>query len=249
MKKTCNLLILLSLFGLLLLPSCKQPEGYGGTSHIRGTIQVHYYDTSFSVLLFEQAAQDEDVFLSFGESNIVDDDVETSYSGEFAFEYLFPGNYKIYYYSLDPNAHHLEKVEFIIPVELKRGEDLDLGELILYKTKDWDEGYAIIKGQVLEINYRSESVYPNHMLIKDTTYAQEAVVYIVHGNNLTYDDRIRTQHDGRFAFPNLIKGNYLVYLYSEDLSGSIQDICLEFPVSILEETEIIDLGIIYIDNI
>ncbi len=248
MTRIFLILALFLSFGIMIT-SCTPDEGYGGTASIRGNIQVHFYDTAFQVLQWEQPAQDESVFINFGGSTTVGDEVETSYTGDFLFDQLFPGTYTIYYYSQDPESGHREKVEKTYELSLKNGQETDLGQLILYDTRDWDEGYATIHGQILQVNYREESVYPDHMLIQDTIFAQELEVYLVHGNHGSYDERIRTHPDGTFTFPNLLKGSYRIYFYSDNLNGSNESIPIELSVLITNDFETVDLGIHYINHL
>ncbi|HPR33827.1 MAG TPA: hypothetical protein PLK12_17125, partial [Prolixibacteraceae bacterium] len=91
----------LGLSGLVFLLSCSQPEGIGGNSHIKGNLWIYYYNDDFSQLVFDEPmpAKDEDVFLLFGDKTTIGEDATTSYTGEFEFNYLWPGTYTIYYYS------------------------------------------------------------------------------------------------------------------------------------------------------
>ena len=41
-------------------------------------------------------------------------------------------------------------------------------------------------------------------------------VYIIYGENGQYNDVVRTGAEGKFEFTNLTKGNYEVYVFSED---------------------------------
>jgi len=48
---------------------------------------------------------------------------------------------------------------------------------------------------------------------------EEKKVYIMYGDNEYFSDRVETHYDGSFRFPNLRKGDYKVYTYSDDESG------------------------------
>ena len=43
-------------------------------------------------------------------------------------------------------------------------------------------------------------------------------VYLIYGDNETYNDRVRTGPNGDFEFTYLTKGTYSVYVYSKDSS-------------------------------
>lgn len=234
---------------IIALQSCNQPEGEGGTASIKGKITVKYYNDDFSILLSEEPAFDENVFISYGRNGFSHDETETGYNGLFRFDYLFAGDYQIFYYSLNPTDPSAGEQPVVVDFSLASGQEHNLGEMYLNRIKDWDEGNAIIKGQIYLINYKNESVWPNYMIVKDTSYAQDVDVYMVYGNHLQFDERIRTMDDGSFAFTGLIKGNYRIFVYSEDLSGATQMIPVERTASITQDFQETDLGIIYIEQL
>ena len=78
---------------------CKKVEGPGGSSTIKGKVFIQKYSTSGN-LISEYFAQDEDVYLIYGNTDtFYDDDVKTSYDGTFEFNYLQKGDYKVFVYS------------------------------------------------------------------------------------------------------------------------------------------------------
>ncbi|MBN2236398.1 MAG: hypothetical protein JW729_02490 [Bacteroidales bacterium] len=236
------------LFIVLFTFSCTKTEGYGGRASISGTIVEQVYNDDFSLLIDEKKAMDEDVFIIFDNHETVNDKVVTNYEGKFAFEQLFPGNYKIYFYTQDPNSAYQNDIELLIDVDLAKNEQLDLGELIKKISIEYDKGSAKIKGRVYLINYYNSSNYPN-LIVKDTSLAQDHDIYLTYGNHLYHDDKIETSFDGTFAFQNLIKGNYRIFLYSEDVQGNTADIVITKEVQITSEFEAIDLGDIYIEQL
>jgi len=247
MSRIALLLSLLLTAGIF--SSCQPDEGYGGNSFIKGNLTIRYYNDDFSQLLYEEPAGDEDVYILFGENESNGDNTKTSYLGAYSFSWLLPGDYQVVYYSVDSTKSYLDEQPVVINATLSRDENLDLGNHFIYKTKDWNEGGATIKGQVFLINYKSESIWPDYMLVKDTSYAQDIDIYLVYGNHLQYDERIRTMQDGSFAFPNLILGDYKIFLYSEDLSGATEYKVIEKNITITEEMQLIDLGIIYTEKL
>ena len=88
--------------------------------------------------------------------------------------------------------------------------------------RDIDDGTSSISGTVFKIKYWTSSIPPyDSNDIKDITPAQDYDVYIVYENDITYFDRTRTNYNGVFEFSNLIKGNYRVFVYSDDVLGGI----------------------------
>lgn len=229
------------LAGLLLLAcACSQEEGIGGSCKISGTIVERVYNDDFSLLLEKRAPVDEDVFLAFGSENAVGEDTKTGLNGEFEFNYLWPGNYTLFYYSED-SLYSKEEVARTIDITLSGKEKLKLDTLYIDRTRDWDEGNATIFGKVMVTNYKNSSSWP-YLEEKDVTPAQEQEVYITYGNHPFYDERTRTQDDGTFYFRNLIKGTYRIFLYSEDVTGGTAYITKEYYVTIDEDMQEVDLS-------
>jgi len=237
------------LFTLLISgTSCVKNEGAGGTGSISGTLFEQYYSEDFSSLIYEKPAVDEEVFALFGEDNVLGDRTFTSLTGKFRFDFLYPGRYYIYYLSKDSTTILDEDREKIYLVDLDRGEEADLGRLTMLTLLDYDDGAAVIKGVVKVINYVNESSWPN-LVIQDIAYAQEQEVYLTYGENDFYEDRIRTKFNGYFEFSHLIPGNYLVFLYSDDVTGQTENVVLKFEVSITEFDQVVDLGEITIEKL
>ena len=245
---TKNTTISLLLLTLIFFAGCTKDEGYGGNSHIKGKLIEKVYNDDYSDLIYEQRGIEEDIYIVFEGNGIISDKTTTGYDGSFEFEYLFPGKYQIYYYSDDIHSPYGENTEVVLDIELEKNETYDLGELIKINSIEYNEGSASIKARVFLINYLNSSVYPN-LIVKDTSLAFDQEIYIIYGNHATYDDRIRTNYDGTFYFGNLIKGNYKVFLYSEDISGATEDIVIMNEVTITNEFDEIDLGDIYIEQL
>lgn len=235
--------------GALVFTSCTQDEGIGGNSHIKGVLIEKFYNKDFTVFQYELPAKDENLFILFGENNVVGDDAETSFTGNFQFNYLWPGNYQLYYFTDDTTKVSTEQTEIIHTITLEKNQEVDLGTIYTYKALDWDEGFAKIRGKVMLINYRNESQYPN-LEIKDVSPAQELEVYMTYNNAEFYTERIRTHKDGTFEFNHLLKGSYSVYVYSEDvITGKTELIVKETKVDITELEQTVVLDDIYIEKI
>lgn len=81
-------------------------------------------------------------------------------------------------------------------------------------------GHSTIKGKVYKIN-----VYPEIIKSSDGTYkfrqdtipAADEDVYIIYGGDQEdfYGDDISTDKEGKYSFKYLVKGNYVVYAYSD----------------------------------
>lgn len=80
------------------LISCSKEAGEGGTSSIQG--KIFGYDVNTSGIVTDSAyVQDARVYISYGDGTTVDDDVRTSYTGEYIFRGLRKGKYTIFVYS------------------------------------------------------------------------------------------------------------------------------------------------------
>ena len=240
--------VLLSLLLVLLAVSCEKSEGLGGTGSISGTISEQFYNDDFSLLIHEKPAVDEEVFIVFGDKEELGSRVRTNDLGQFSFKYLYPGDYRVFFISEDSAAVLDMEVEKQYELELDRGEELDMGTLEKLTTLDFDDGTAMIKGVVRVIDYVDLSTWPN-LVVDKIYYATEQEVYLTYHNHTFYDERIRTQTGGVFEFRGLIPGDYLVFLYSDDVTGESDKVTLEFEVTIEDLEQVIDLGEITIEKL
>ena len=234
---------LISVILLFSLISCEKPAGLGGKSEIKGIVTVKSYDAQFRVFQASYPAADEDVYIIYGDGETNSDDVKTSYNGFFSFPYLSKGNYKIFVYSDDSlTGSPSGKIHIEREVSLNSNDEkYDLGELVIYKTLDIDDGDAKIEGRVLQVNYANDFYY-----IIDTTNAQELPVYLRYEDNPEYIERIRTLNDGTFAITNLIKGHYTLLVYSEDTNGGTENIGIIRNPHIEALEQIVNVGDIFI---
>lgn len=84
---------------VLILSSCNKIEGEGGTSSISGRLIVEDYNGS-GVFQSSYFGADEDVYIIYGKDNtVVGDKTTTSFDGSYRFDYLTPGDYKVFAYS------------------------------------------------------------------------------------------------------------------------------------------------------
>ncbi|TFH26281.1 MAG: hypothetical protein E4H10_07430 [Bacteroidia bacterium] len=228
--------------------SCEKSEGLGGTGSISGTVKEQYYNDDYSLLIYEKPAVDEEVFIVFGDEKALGNRVRTNMHGQFMFKYLYPGKYEVYFLSGDSASVLDLDVELSWTVELGKGEDLNLGELVKMTPLDFDDGTAMIKGRVKVIDYVDASAWPN-LVIEKTYYGTEQEVYLTYGDHAFYDERIRSQFDGTFEFGGLIPGNYLVFLYSDEVTGESDKVALKFEVSVTGLEQLVDLGEIVIEKL
>jgi hypothetical protein len=245
---SCARSIVISFLFVLFIVSCEKSEGLGGTGSISGTISEHFYNDDFSLLIHEKPAVDEEIFIVFGDQKELGNRVRTNDMGQFSFKYLYPGDYRVYFISEDSTSVLDMEVEKRYEVQLDRGEELKLGTLEKLTTLDFDDGTATIKGVVRVIDYVDLSTWPD-LVVEKIYYATEQEVYLTYHNHTFYDERVRTQTGGVFEFRGLIPGNYLVFLYSDDVTGESDKVALEFQVTIEEPMQVIDLGEITIEKL
>ena len=88
-------LCLAAVWCALTLASCSKEEGEGGLATIRGKVYGYDYN-SMGVLHDSGYVGGVRVYISFGDHTWVDEDTRTSSSGEFAFQGLQEGSYKLF---------------------------------------------------------------------------------------------------------------------------------------------------------
>ncbi len=88
------------------------------------------------------------------------------------------------------------------------------------KKEAGEGGNSSIKGSVQAI---SRLIVTNPNTGVDTLAASDRDVYILYGDNITLGDRIRTNYKGEFEFKYLRPGDYTVYVYSDDTTGTVNE--------------------------
>ena len=86
------------LMGMMLF-SCQPDEGVGGFHSINGKVITLEIDENTLDTLDQYGSPDIRVYLTYGDNEIYDDDTRTQFDGQYKFEYLFPGIYKVYAYT------------------------------------------------------------------------------------------------------------------------------------------------------
>lgn len=66
-------------------------------------------------------------------------------------------------------------------------------------------------------------------------------VYIIYGDDISYGDRTRANYEGRFEFKYLRKGDYKVYVYSDDTTLAGTKAIIK-NVTINKNKETVDAG-------
>lgn len=87
--------------------------------------------------------------------------------------------------------------------------------LISCNKEEGEGGNSVITGKVFS------KVYNNSLTqMIDSYYKPDVDVYLVYGDNETYNDDFKTDRDGTFRFEYLRKGNYKIFAYSVDNTGA-----------------------------
>ena len=135
MRKTLNL-SLLSLIFVFLASSCEKDPGEGGNSAISGKVYIREYNKSFTTLVAEYFAPDEDIYIIYGDGTASNDDLKTGPNGDFIFRYLRPGKYKLYAYSADSAGISASgTIPVYMDVEItKNKQTIDAGTIIILKN-------------------------------------------------------------------------------------------------------------------
>ncbi len=122
----CLLLVL-----SFLMSSCS--EGKGGTAGITGLVVFQEYDL-YGNLFREYPAQEQRVFLVYGQDSVVSDDTRAHFNGRYRFDFLRKGQYTVYAYSdcpLCPGGSEAVAIDLEIS---KSGELVEAP--IIYLLKD-----------------------------------------------------------------------------------------------------------------
>ncbi|MFC2112432.1 hypothetical protein ACFLTA_04115 [Bacteroidota bacterium] len=106
-------------------------------------------------------------------------------------------------------------------------------------------GRGVIKGQVIQ------QTYDRGFRVQQSEFpAADEDVYIIYGSGQTISDDRSTTPEGRFEFQYLSKGDYRIYVYSEDSTGESASgmIPVERSVNLSSNKQEVDLGEIFISR-
>ncbi len=222
--------------------SCTK-EGPGGNSTITGKVTVQLFDKGFRVSQGSYPAADKDVFIIYGNGNSVSNHTKTSADGTFQFWYLTRGDYRVFVYSEDPSdPSGSNTVEVPVSIPTNHSE-VNAGEIFIKKSLNIDEGQALIKGKVYQVNWAKGFAY-----IIDTTFAYDEPVYLIYENDETYSDRVRVLDDGTVAFPHHLMGKYRLLVYSQDRSDNGALVPKTVNVEVTQPAQVLDFGSLFIDK-
>lgn len=102
---------------LFLFNSCKKEEGRGGQATISG--KVYAYDVNKNGIRVDSGyIAGVRVYISYGNSNAVDDDTRTSFDGSYSFEWLNKGDYKVWVVSDDCTGCPLNQGSDVVNVKV-----------------------------------------------------------------------------------------------------------------------------------
>ena len=115
---------------------CKKEAGEGGTSTITGKVTVRDYNGSFPFFYETYPAQDEDVYIIYGDATTgYDNRTRTSYDGTYRFDFLRKGDYRIFVYTDDTlNIFSLAQQPVISEVQIDKNKTtVEVPEVIIVK--------------------------------------------------------------------------------------------------------------------
>ncbi len=135
MKNNITVSIIILMFTFI---SCKKEEGTGGRYSIKGKIFIMDYNSTFSTLKGSFYAQNESVYIIYGDDATYGDNQKTNYDGTYEFKYLRKGKYTIYAYSDTSTSYAGSQMTSTvltkkIEVTLSGDKTVELTDLILYK--------------------------------------------------------------------------------------------------------------------
>lgn len=220
-------LIGLLCMGLLMMVSCNQNAGEGGTGTIQGYVKlINHPDDDYTLPADTMDAAKTDVFIVYGNADFYGDDVETDDKGFYKFKLLTQGNYTIFSYSTLPSG---ERVPVTASVSLGKGETAYVPTIYIHQGKAY--GTSIVKGKVYALYYHNETY-------RGQGWAYEHRVYIKNLGDLYHFDDVRVGLDGVFAFQKLQPGDYEIFTFTENsneiMSPIIDTISVEEPGQIIE---------------
>jgi hypothetical protein len=93
------------------------------------------------------------------------------------------------------------------------------------------------------MNYNSTGVFVNEGIGPDVD------VYLIFGEgNNSYTDKLKSNFDGTFTFPNLEKGHYKVYAYSDCATCASGTEAILVSTDITVDNSTVDVGQIVINQ-
>lgn len=126
---------------------------------------------------------------------------------------------------------------------------LFLSYILSCKKEAGEGGNSSIKGKVWVRKHD-----PGFTTVLNQYPGADEDVYIIYGNQVGVNDRIRTDYEGEFEFKYLRKGNYKIYVYSKDSASIVgppsnptaPDIAVVKEITITDKKQTVDAGIFVI---
>ena len=193
------------LLASLTMASCNKKEGEGGTGTVQGFVKlVHHPDDDYTLNVDTLNSSKTDVFIVYGDEPFYGDDVETGPDGMYQFEYLTPGKYTVFAYSVLATG---EKVAVAETVTLERGKVAEVPTIYIHDGKSY--GTSVVMGKVW-------ALYFHNATYRGEGWAYEHRVYLRKLGDIYHQDDVRVGLDGVFAFQKVLPGTYEVFTYTED---------------------------------
>ncbi|HEY9125394.1 MAG TPA: hypothetical protein PK252_08500 [Bacteroidales bacterium] len=228
-KKILGLVIL-----SMLAFSCNKEEGEGGKGNIKGIVYQVIVNAQTLDTITIAPAPDEDVYLIYGDDKEIDDKTVSSYDGSFEYKYLRDGNYQLLVYSQDTSNYSKTKTPVIKKVHISNGGTAKPDTLFILKTVDYDKGAGIIEGIV-----NAEVIDNQNLNIIAIQAAPDQNVYILNSSTNQVLDKTTTSDDGKFAFQNLVDGNYCILVYSQDTANAKnKKVAIKQPVQVKNQNTV-----------
>lgn len=127
--------ILISL--VCAIHACTKPAGPGGKAVIKGKLYAKNFDSYNVAQISEYYIAGENVYICYGSSQAVGNDVKTSADGSFQFLYLNKGHYKIFANSRDTSIkvkNSKKTVPVMVEVDINStNQVVDVGNIIINK--------------------------------------------------------------------------------------------------------------------
>lgn len=99
-------------------------------------------------------------------------------------------------------------------------------------------GTLTLRGKVWVDDYTNAGNY------KGSYWGMDEDVFIIYGDNATYDDATSTNYDGTYEFRNLYPGTYTIFAYSDC------DTCTSGTIPVLQTIEIEGKGeVVELENL
>ena len=217
-----------------LLGSCTKEEGFGGNSSIVGYLKTKVYNEDFSQKIEEHYTADEYVYIIFGEDEGYSERVKTNYDGAFVFKYLKKGNYKVFAYSKDKaNPQDNSVLAKIKEINISESKSIVYSDdIIIDDNLPKEKGQATITGKVFVKKTKNGKVVAEY-------YGMDERVYLVFGDEINYQDQVKTNYNGEFQFKGLNIGTYTLYCYSKDIDNQSPsgEVVVKMTVTIKKATD------------